>query len=193
MLPIAPLATNRPASLPSSSAARSWSAWTVGSSSKTSSPTSAAAIARRISSVGFVTVSERRSMSPLGWSVMGGEYSESRAAEPGRGRPAAAPSRAVARTGGRGVAPCYPPHSPFPDPWCSGPTCQPVTLEIAGSNPVGSAISHLPTPRPPARTGRSSCRGAGLPCTPSVPTSERGAISGRSSPVWHAQRANLRV
>src|SRR5690242_13958196 len=31
---------------------------------------------------------------------------------------------------------------PFPgraDPWCSGPTCQPVTLEIAGSNPVGSA------------------------------------------------------
>src|SRR5262245_36399410 len=27
------------------------------------------------------------------------------------------------------------------DPWCSGPTCQPVTLEIAGSNPVGSAIS----------------------------------------------------
>jgi hypothetical protein len=26
-----------------------------------------------------------------------------------------------------------------PDPWCSGPTCQPVTLEIAGSNPVGSA------------------------------------------------------
>jgi hypothetical protein len=25
------------------------------------------------------------------------------------------------------------------DPWCSGPTCQPVTLEIAGSNPVGSA------------------------------------------------------
>src|SRR4051812_24689606 len=27
-----------------------------------------------------------------------------------------------------------------PDPWCSGQTCQPVTLEIAGSNPVGSAI-----------------------------------------------------
>src|SRR4051812_29720581 len=41
------------------------------------------------------------------------------------------------------------------DPWCSGPTCQPVTLEIAGSNPVGSASSNLPTPRPPARTGRS--------------------------------------
>ena len=42
------------------------------------------------------------------------------------------------------------------DPWCSGPTCQPVTLEIAGSNPVGSAItSILLTPRPPARTGRS--------------------------------------
>src|SRR5699024_8572818 len=28
-------------------------------------------------------------------------------------------------------------------PWCSGPTCQPVTLEIAGSNPVGPAIHAL--------------------------------------------------
>ncbi len=26
------------------------------------------------------------------------------------------------------------------DPWCSGLTCLPVTEEIAGSNPVGSAI-----------------------------------------------------
>jgi hypothetical protein len=26
-------------------------------------------------------------------------------------------------------------------PWCSGQTCQPVTLEIAGSNPVGPAIT----------------------------------------------------
>ncbi len=26
-----------------------------------------------------------------------------------------------------------------PGPWCSGQTCQPVTLEIAGSNPVGPA------------------------------------------------------
>ena len=32
---------------------------------------------------------------------------------------------------------------PAADPWCSGPTCQPVTLEIAGSNPVGSAIAAL--------------------------------------------------
>jgi hypothetical protein len=49
---------------------------------------------------------------------------------------------------------CYPPHSPQPDPWCSGPTCQPVTLEIAGSNPVGSAIQHrifLRPVRPPGR------------------------------------------
>ena len=30
---------------------------------------------------------------------------------------------------------------PAADPWCSGSTCQPVTLEIAGSNPVGSARS----------------------------------------------------
>ena len=33
---------------------------------------------------------------------------------------------------------CY--HLPAVDPWCSGPTCLPVTQEIAGSNPVGSAI-----------------------------------------------------
>ena len=65
-LPIAPDATNRPASLPSSSAARSSSAMTVGSSPKTSSPTSASAIARRISGVGFVTVSDRRSMMGMG-------------------------------------------------------------------------------------------------------------------------------
>ena len=39
---------------------------------------------------------------------------------------------------------CYAPPSPQLDPWCSGPTCQPVTLEIAGSNPVGSAILAFP-------------------------------------------------
>src|SRR5688500_6671784 len=39
---------------------------------------------------------------------------------------------------------CYAPPPSLPaGPWCSGPTCQPVTLEIAGSNPVGSAISTL--------------------------------------------------
>ena len=56
------------------------------------------------------------------------------------------------------------------DPWCSGPTCQPVTLEIAGSNPVGSATftRFHPTPRSPARTGRHLVRVAvrpGLPGT----------------------------
>jgi hypothetical protein len=37
---------------------------------------------------------------------------------------------------------CYtsPPVTP-PGPWCSGQTCQPVTLEIAGSNPVGPATA----------------------------------------------------
>jgi hypothetical protein len=35
--------------------------------------------------------------------------------------------------------------------WCSGLTCQPVTLEIAGSNPVEPAISFLPAPSPPGR------------------------------------------
>src|SRR4029079_2431571 len=37
------------------------------------------------------------------------------------------------------------------DPWCSGPTCQPVTLELAGSNPVGSAIHPASTYAPSAR------------------------------------------
>src|SRR5918999_64760 len=49
------------ASFPVSSAARSWSRFTVGSSPYQSSPTSASAIARRIRSEGFVTVSDRRS------------------------------------------------------------------------------------------------------------------------------------
>ena len=61
-LPWVPDETNKPASLPSRSAARSSRAITVGSSPKTSSPTSALAIARRIASVGRVTVSERRSI-----------------------------------------------------------------------------------------------------------------------------------
>ena len=45
----------------------------------------------------------------------------------------------------------YAPPSPQLDPWCSGPTCQPVTLEIAGSNPVGSAtiaFTYAPSARP---------------------------------------------
>src|SRR5215203_1465157 len=60
-LPIAPEETKSPPSLPSSSATRSSSARTVGSSPKTSSPTSACAIASRIAGVGRVTVSDRRS------------------------------------------------------------------------------------------------------------------------------------
>ena len=59
------------------------------------------------------------------------------------------------------------------DPWCSGPTCQPVTLEIAGSNPVGSATSRIhPTPRSPARTGRHLVlRRRGLLTTGVLPSS----------------------
>ena len=63
-LPIVPLATSSPASAPSSSADRSSSALTVGSSPKTSSPTSASAIARRMAGEGSVTVSDRRSIMP---------------------------------------------------------------------------------------------------------------------------------
>jgi hypothetical protein len=36
-------------------------------------------------------------------------------------------------------------------PWCSGQTCQPVTLEIAGSNPVGPAkrlLARQPSAKP---------------------------------------------
>ena len=44
------------------------------------------------------------------------------------------------------------------DPWCSGPTCQPVTLEIAGSNPVGSATYSNAPDAPFARpSGASPC------------------------------------
>src|SRR5581483_2646222 len=59
---IVPLATKTAASLPVRSAAIASSRRTVGSSPSTSSPTGASAIARRISSEGSVTVSERRSM-----------------------------------------------------------------------------------------------------------------------------------
>src|SRR5258706_11362795 len=60
-LPMVPEVTNRPASLPSRAAAVASRRWTVGSSPHTSSPTSARAMASRISGVGSVSVSERRS------------------------------------------------------------------------------------------------------------------------------------
>ena len=59
---IDPVGMNSAASCPNSPATRSSSAATVGSSPYTSSPTSAAAIAARIASVGLVRVSERRSI-----------------------------------------------------------------------------------------------------------------------------------
>src|SRR6266705_1886161 len=74
-LPIVPDATKRPAALPSRSASIASRRLTVGSSSQTSPPTSSRAIASRISGVGRVRVSERRStmsctgfrlVSPLG-------------------------------------------------------------------------------------------------------------------------------
>ena len=57
-LHIVPLGRNTAASWPSSSATRSHSAMTVGSSCLCSSPTSASAIALRIAGVGRVWVSE---------------------------------------------------------------------------------------------------------------------------------------
>ncbi len=61
-LAIDPVGVNNAAWCPNSPATRSSSRRTVGSSPKTSSPTSACAIAARIASVGAVTVSERRSI-----------------------------------------------------------------------------------------------------------------------------------
>src|SRR4051812_8418204 len=60
-LAIVPDGTNSAASIPKSAAASDCSRLTVGSSPYASSPTSASAIARRISGVGVVTVSDRRS------------------------------------------------------------------------------------------------------------------------------------
>src|SRR5919198_6554097 len=79
-LPIVPDATKRPAALPMRRAASASRRLTVGSSSQTSSPTSARAIASRISGVGRVSVSERRSTtsctgllaSPLGGEPLDG-------------------------------------------------------------------------------------------------------------------------
>src|SRR6516165_582789 len=59
---IVPDGTNTAASLPSRSATTSSSRLTVGSSPKTSSPTSAAFMAARMPAVGRVTVSLRRSI-----------------------------------------------------------------------------------------------------------------------------------
>src|SRR5690349_15625422 len=64
-----PDGTNTAASLPSNSATRSSRRLTVGSSRKTSSPTSAACMAARMAAVGFVTVSLRRSINDSGMMV----------------------------------------------------------------------------------------------------------------------------
>jgi hypothetical protein len=61
-LPMVPLGRKTEAALPRRAAATSSSRFTVGSSPNTSSPSGAVVIARRISGVGCVTVSERRSI-----------------------------------------------------------------------------------------------------------------------------------
>ena len=60
-----PLDVSSPASIPMSWAALSCSSLIEGSSPKTSSPTSASAIARRMASVGLVTVSLRKSITSM--------------------------------------------------------------------------------------------------------------------------------
>ena len=88
------------------------------------------------------------------------------------------PGGGAARLWRRAGGPCYHP-PPAADPWCSGPTCQPVTLEIAGSNPVGSAI-HLASSRAP------SARPDGAPLFPTCPP-DAGA-----RPVWYAAAVSVR-
>ena len=61
-LAIVPLGKKQAASLPNSAATRSCRRFTVGSSPRTSSPSSAARIASHMEGVGRVTVSERRSI-----------------------------------------------------------------------------------------------------------------------------------
>src|SRR6185312_13841011 len=61
-LDIVPVGTKRAASLPSVSATRRSSSFTVGSSPNTSSPTAAAIMAANMPGVGFVSVSLRRSI-----------------------------------------------------------------------------------------------------------------------------------
>src|SRR5690349_9574079 len=71
-LDMVPDGTYSAASLPSTAATRSSRRRTVGSSLKTSSPTSAASMAARMAAVGLVTVSLRRSMmSGMGYLLAG--------------------------------------------------------------------------------------------------------------------------
>jgi len=65
-LAMVPDGTSSAASVPRSAAASDCRRLTVGSSPYASSPTSASAIAARISGVGVVTVSERRSTTDIG-------------------------------------------------------------------------------------------------------------------------------
>src|SRR5438105_587022 len=65
-----PEGNSNAASKPNSSAARSCKRFTVGSSPKTSSPSGASIMARRIAGVGRVTVSERRSTTSLTLSII---------------------------------------------------------------------------------------------------------------------------
>src|SRR5687768_15905837 len=105
-LPWVPDVTKRPPSCPIRSAARASSLLTVGSSSHTSSPTSARAMASRISGVGNVSVSERRStmsctVLPL---PLGAQALTSAPAELGVGELVLEAEQELARLGGLALA-----------------------------------------------------------------------------------------
>jgi hypothetical protein len=83
--------------------------------------------------------------------------------------------------------------------WCSGLTCQPVTLEIAGSNPVEPAISFLPAPSPPGR-GSPLPHGRRLRTGPRAPApAHRPPRTGprapapRTGPAHRPSRTGLRT
>ena len=108
----------------------------------------------RTASSGRVGPGERRRRAPCADSALGAPTTVILGSSDAR----SSPSRGHLRANGESTPsvapsqrPCYHPR-PVVDPWCSGPTCQPVTLEIAGSNPVGSAInpasSYAPSARP---------------------------------------------
>src|SRR6187551_3823436 len=81
-----PVGNQSAASLPSSAAPCSCSALTDGSSPNWSSPTGAAAITARISGVGRVTVSERRSIKDGGRRKEDGGRTEERGEKKAEGR-----------------------------------------------------------------------------------------------------------
>ena len=123
------------ASCPSSSAIRRCSSFVVGSSRYCSSPTSAAAIAARIPAVGFVSVSERRSITEAQGSLQPMEVELLGLVRAQRARPAVAgDARPVRdpRERGHGAADADRPRRPRWERWLE---CWPTVDALASAEP----------------------------------------------------------